>query len=131
MADFPECNSAGLLPLIPCYECVDAKALKAMKVVVLCNIVNAVAPLGVDCTDAGALRNSAACLACASDQDLERLETAGLCAYARAARRRDGECTAEALMDDAKCLNCLSEHDLNAIYKWLFCKWLEYQASLI
>lgn len=118
---FPECNSASLLPLIPCYECLDMRTIAALKVYILCSIVK---PSGVNCGDAAKLRQSASCLTCIGDDDLERLEVAGLCALA-VIRGDLASCDPTTLLEAAKCLNCLSKHDLNAIYKWLFCKYLE------
>lgn len=124
---FPECNSSDLLTLIPCYKCLSMDDILAIKAMVLCQIV---APEGVTCTDPESLRSHAACLACIGDEDLERLEVAGLCAFA-ATQSRDRNCDPATLLDEAKCLRCLPPHDLRAIYKWLFCKWLESQAALL
>lgn len=126
-AGFPDCNSASLLPLIPCYECLDMRTIQALKVLIMCKIVK---PSGVTCSDASELRRSAACLTCLSDDDLDRLEVAGLCALA-SLRGDVDSCDPQTLLEEAKCLACLSKHDLHAIYEWLFCQFLSDQIQLL
>lgn len=113
---FPTCTTKNIAALIPCLKCVDKEVLLAFNVQLMAQLANR-------STDAATVRNNAACLACYSDEDLLRMETALLAELAVAKGKRSSW-TAQALQDETECLQCVPPHDLRAAFILLLCNYL-------
>jgi hypothetical protein len=124
---FPGCNSTELLQLVPCFQCLGKDQLQAIKTLLMCQIQGGRAAV----CDPATLQSDAACLVCMSDQDIELLEVALLCALAvERGDRESGSCDVQTLVDETKCLMCLPPHDLRAIFAVKLCQWFETIALL-
>lgn len=109
-----------LLGDAPCNCCLTPHQLLAMKVKLMCDIVEDA--VGTTC-DIDTAQADSKCYACYSDQQLDMIELAVICALAVAAGART-DCTTQTLMDEVNCLKCYPEHQLKAMWVYLLQEWV-------